>query len=69
MSISHFIYVNIIFNFEKHHNPIIMKNILILVLMILTNTLFSQEIKVTRDIGLWIGLDFKKKYLRVLTYP
>jgi len=47
----------------------LMKNKLILVLMILTNTLFSQEIKVTRDIGLWIGLDFKKKYLRVLIYP
>jgi len=42
----------------------LMKNKLILVLMMLTNTLFSQEIKVTRDIGLWIGLDFKKKIFK-----
>ena len=34
---------------------------LILVLMMLTDTLFSQEIKVTRDFGIWIGVDIEKK--------
>tara|TARA_B100000795_G_scaffold132558_1_gene98919 strand:- start:916 stop:1605 length:690 start_codon:yes stop_codon:yes gene_type:complete len=39
-----------------------MKRLVVLVfLIILTIPLFSQQVKVTRDFGIWIGVDFKKE--------
>jgi hypothetical protein len=39
-----------------------MKRLVVLLLSItLTSPLFSQQIKVTRDFGVWLGVDFKKE--------
>ena len=35
--------------------------VLLLLLLISTSPLFSQQIKVTRDFGVWLGVDFKKE--------
>lgn len=38
-----------------------MKKILIIVLVLLNNTLYAQQVKVIRDFGVWFGLIYEKK--------
>ncbi|MBE9466692.1 MAG: hypothetical protein IMY72_00025 [Bacteroidetes bacterium] len=41
------------------------KVIIIISLLIISNTLFSQQIKVVKDIGLWGGVNIEKELTNV----